>query len=136
MSLRGGESLHRRFRHQPVVPASGRLTGTAMRRAATLEAAFSMVQDPKPIPARYLRTKQAALFLGLGHRTLEKHRTYGTGPVYHKIGGRVLYAIEDLAAWVRLGEQRSTSDPGAGAVRPAVRRAAVSPAYRNDPPKA
>ena len=40
------------------------------------------------IPQRYLRTPEAARFLGLSGRTLEKHRTYGTGPRYSKIGGR------------------------------------------------
>ena len=34
------------------------------------------------MPPRYLRTPEAARFLGLSVRTLEKHRTYGTGPTY------------------------------------------------------
>ena len=38
---------------------------------------------------RYLRTKEAAHYVGLSARTLEKHRTYGTGPAYRKVGGRV-----------------------------------------------
>ena len=42
------------------------------------------------LPPRFLRTPEAAPFLGLSGRTLEKHRTYGTGPTYHKIGGRAL----------------------------------------------
>jgi hypothetical protein len=42
------------------------------------------------LPPRYLRTPEAARFLGLSGRTLEKHRTYGTGPKYCKIGGRVV----------------------------------------------
>ena len=62
------------------------------------------------LPPRYLRTPEAARFLGLSGRTLEKHRTYGTGPRYSKLGG-------------------STSDPGVGEVLPAKRHAAVSPAY-------
>jgi hypothetical protein len=33
-----------------------------------------------PLP-RYLYTKEAARFLSLSARTLEKHRTYGTGPL-------------------------------------------------------
>ena len=31
------------------------------------------------LPPRFLRTPEAARFLGLSGRTLEKHRTYGTG---------------------------------------------------------
>lgn len=80
-------------------------------------------------PPRYLRTPEAARFLGLSGRTLEKHRTYGTGPTYRKIGGRVIYALEDLQAWAGRGSKTSTSDPGTGAVLPAKRHAAVSPAY-------
>jgi predicted DNA-binding transcriptional regulator AlpA len=73
------------------------------------------------LPPRYLRTPEAARFLGLSGRTLEKHRTFGTGPTYRKIGGRVVYAVEDLKAWVDRGIKTSTSDPGAGAVLPARR---------------
>lgn len=73
-----------------------------------------------PIPQdRYLRTPEAARFLGLSPRTLEKHRVYGTGPVYHKLGGRVVYALDDLKAWAARGSRASTSDPGHDTVLPA-----------------
>ncbi len=72
-------------------------------------------------PQRLLRTPDAALLLGLSARTLEKHRCYGTGPAYRKLGGRVVYAIEDLQSWAELGVRRSTSDPGKGVVHPAKR---------------
>jgi hypothetical protein len=48
------------------------------------------------LPPRFLRTPDAARFLGISPRTLEKHSTYGAGPTYRKIGGRVIYALEDL----------------------------------------
>ena len=70
---------------------------------------------------RYLRTPEAARYLSLSPRTLEKHRTYGTGPAYRKIGGRVVYAVADLKAWADIGTRTSTSDPGTGTVRPAKR---------------
>lgn len=44
------------------------------------------------LPPRYLRTPEDGRFLGLSGRTLEKHRSYGTGPFYRKLGGRVVYA--------------------------------------------
>ena len=72
-------------------------------------------------PPRYLRTPEAARFLSLSGRTLEKHRTYGTGPTYRKLGGRVVYAIADLEAWAKRGIRQSTSDSGAEAVLPAKR---------------
>jgi predicted DNA-binding transcriptional regulator AlpA len=73
------------------------------------------------LPPRFLRTPEAARFLGLSGRTLEKHRTYGTGPVYRKIGGRVVYALADLQLWADRGAKASTSDPGVGSVLPARR---------------
>jgi predicted DNA-binding transcriptional regulator AlpA len=84
------------------------------------------MSDPMAgLPPRYLRTPEAARFLGLSGRTLEKHRTYGTGPTYRKLGGRVVYAIEDLQSWVDRGAKISTSDPGAGTVLPAKRQAPI-----------
>jgi predicted DNA-binding transcriptional regulator AlpA len=73
-------------------------------------------------PPRYLRTPDAARIVGLSIRTLEKHRIYGTGPRYSKLGGRVVYRLEDLQAWVELGAKVSTSDPGVGVVHPAKRQ--------------
>jgi predicted DNA-binding transcriptional regulator AlpA len=66
---------------------------------------------------RYLRTKEAAYYLSLSARTLEKHRTYGTGPEYRKVGGRVIYVLEELRLWADRGRCISTSDPKNGAVR-------------------
>lgn len=71
------------------------------------------------LPPRFLRTPEAARFLGLSGRTLEKHRTYGTGPAYRKLGGRVVYALEDLQAWADIGLRQSTSDQGKGVVHAA-----------------
>jgi predicted DNA-binding transcriptional regulator AlpA len=97
--------------------------GTALSlRNAVRPSAASL----RPCPAfGFLRTPEAARFLGLSGRTLEKHRTYGTGPKYRKIGGRVVYALDDLKAWADLGAKMSTSDPGAGTVFPAKRLASV-----------
>ncbi|MBV9538458.1 MAG: helix-turn-helix domain-containing protein [Acidisphaera sp.] len=80
------------------------------------------------LPPRYLRTPEAARFVGLSIRTLEKHRTYGTGPRYSKLGGRVVYRFEDLQAWVERGAKASTSDPGIGTVLPAKRHSHLIPA--------
>jgi hypothetical protein len=80
-----------------------------------------MTMPESRAPRRYLRTPDAALILGLSARTLEKHRCYGTGPVFHKLGGRVVYALDDLQSWADQGVRRSTSDPGTGVVHPAKR---------------
>ena len=73
------------------------------------------------LPPRYLRTPEAARFVGLSIRTLEKHRIYGTGPRYAKLGGRVVYSLDDLQAWVASAVKASTSDPGRAVVLPARR---------------
>lgn len=67
--------------------------------------------SPRVTP-RYLRTHDAATFLGLSGRTLEKHRCTGTGPIFRKLGGRVVYAIDDLETWAAERARNSTSDPG------------------------
>ena len=64
------------------------------------------------IAPRFVRTHDAAAFLGLSGRTLEKHRCTGTGPIFRKLGGRVVYAIDDLEAWAAERARNSTSDPG------------------------
>jgi hypothetical protein len=84
------------------------------------------MSDPSAsMPPRYLQTAEAARFLSLSGRTLEKHRTYGTGPAYRKIGGRVVYTVDDLKTWADRGTKTSTSDPGAGTVLSAKRHAPV-----------
>lgn len=76
--------------------------------------------DPKTgLPPRFLRAPDAARFLGISIRTLEKHRTYGTGPTYRKIGGRVVYSVDDLQAWTENGVRKSTTDKTTTHVFPA-----------------
>jgi predicted DNA-binding transcriptional regulator AlpA len=84
-----------------------------------------MSANAADLPPRYLRTPEAARFLSLSGRTLEKHRTYGTGPAYRKLGGRVVYSLEDLQAWADRGTVISTSDPR-GSVFPAKRHDAAT----------
>lgn len=79
------------------------------------------------LPPRYLRTPEASRFVGLSIRTLEKHRIYGTGPRYSKLGGRVVYRVEDLQTWVDSAAKASTSDPGKATVLPAKRQTPAVP---------
>src|SRR6201984_3804542 len=75
--------------------------------------------DKVPSSPRYLRTPEVARMLGVSNRTLEKHRTHGTGPRYRKLGGRVVYTIEDVQAWADVGLRQSTSDQGNGVIHAA-----------------
>jgi hypothetical protein len=59
-----------------------------------------------------MRTPEAAEHCGSTASTFEKLRLKGGGPVYSKIGRRVVYRVEDLDAWLAANRRRSTSDPG------------------------
>lgn len=71
------------------------------------------------LPPRLLRTPDASRYLGVSIRTLEKYRSYGGGPTYRKIGGTVVYTLDDLEDWAAHGTRKSTSDKTAGYVPPA-----------------
>lgn len=60
---------------------------------------------------RYLRTADAAQYLGIGQSTLERKRIDGTGPRWRRLGTRIVtYAIEDLDAWAGNEVRLSTSE--------------------------
>ena len=61
--------------------------------------------NPNTLPAR-----EAAKALGLASSTLAKLRLNGNGPVYCKLGRRVVYRTEDLEAWLETRVARDTSD--------------------------
>ena len=70
-------------------------------------------------PQTYLSTREAAAFLGLSPRTLDRYRVSGDGPAFHRFGNRVLYHRADLTAWAAERRVRSTSDEGRTARRAA-----------------
>lgn len=51
------------------------------------------------IDTQYLTNDEAADFLKLSPRTLEKLRVLGTGPRFCKFGRRVVYDAADLTRW-------------------------------------
>ncbi|HCL3791616.1 TPA: helix-turn-helix domain-containing protein [Pseudomonas aeruginosa] len=62
-------------------------------------------------PQRYLTNDEAAAYLRLSPRTLEKQRVIGGGPRFRKFGRRVMYAVADLDAWADQHSFEATSDP-------------------------
>jgi len=58
----------------------------------------------------FLDTAQAAHYVGLSRRTLEKMRVAGGGPKFRKHGRYVRYHIDDLDDWSAARAKRSTSD--------------------------
>ncbi len=59
----------------------------------------------------FLNTGQAAHYVGLSRRTLEKMRTTGGGPRFRKHGRYVRYHIDDLDKWSADHLKSSTSEP-------------------------
>ena len=57
-----------------------------------------------------LTTPAAAEYVGLSPATLETMRTRGGGPVFVKLGSRVVYRREDLDSWVKERRRKSTSE--------------------------
>ncbi|ODU37959.1 MAG: transcriptional regulator [Comamonas sp. SCN 67-35] len=64
-----------------------------------------------PQPQRYLTNDEAAEYLRLSPRTLEKQRVIGGGPKFRKFGRRVMYAVADLDTWADERSFEATSDP-------------------------
>ncbi len=64
---------------------------------------------------RLLTTEEAAAWLGLSPRTLERYRVTGEGPKFRKIGRWVRYTVADLNAWLEGCTRTSTSDDGGAA---------------------
>jgi hypothetical protein len=78
--------------------------------------------QPAPLgpPARYLTNDEAAVFLRLSPRTLEKQRVIGGGPRFRKFGRRVMYAVADLEAWADARSFEATYDPEYAAHRAGI----------------
>lgn len=64
------------------------------------------------IQSDLMTTKEAAAYLRLSRRTLERYRVTGQGPVFLKFGRLVFYRRSDLDRWKENRVRRSTSDPG------------------------
>ncbi len=70
-----------------------------------------------PANRLFLNNDEAAQFLNLSPRTLEKQRVIGGGPRFRKFGRRVLYALSDLEVWANARTFETTSDPDYTALR-------------------
>ena len=66
--------------------------------------------DTRAGEPRYLDTKQAAAYVGLSVKTLEKLRVTGRGPRYAKAGRRVIYDRRDLDRWVAARKRGFTGE--------------------------
>ena len=63
--------------------------------------------------SRVLHATDAAKVVGLSESTLAKLRLNGNGPVYCKLGRRVVYRPADLDLWLQSRTATDTSDANA-----------------------
>lgn len=64
-------------------------------------------------PKTCLNQTELAARWSISARTLERWRWTGEGPAFLKIGGRVVYRLEDVQAYEQARQRRSTADRGA-----------------------
>jgi hypothetical protein len=57
-----------------------------------------------------LTSREAAALLRLSERTLERHRTAGTGPRFYVLGRAIRYGRRDLLSWIERSGRQSTSE--------------------------
>ena len=65
------------------------------------------MSDPLP---RYFGPAEAARYLGLSPKTLQRMRVTGEGPPYVKVGRRVIYDRLDLDGWAAKRKRRFTGE--------------------------
>lgn len=82
----------------------------------TLERANPAANCPEPDGR--LNQKELARRWGLSPRTLERWRWRSKGPPFLKLGARVVYRMEDVAAFEAANLQRSTLAAGHGGAAP------------------
>ena len=74
------------------------------------------VDDAGPI--RFVDTEAAARYLALEAHTLECYRSLGGGPIFHKFGKWVRYAVDDLDVWAESCRRVTTASPAAPRILP------------------
>ena len=62
----------------------------------------------------YLNAKQAAHYLSVSIKTLERLRKVGDGPVFRKLGWIIRYHVDDLKAWSVAKSRVKTTPKGGG----------------------
>lgn len=63
----------------------------------------------------FVDTSTAASLLGLSQKTLERWRVHGGGPIYRKMGRRVVYGRADLVDFADAAARQHTAQKSGGA---------------------
>jgi excisionase family DNA binding protein len=71
---------------------------------------FTQNHEAAPTPAipNFLTIAEAAELLRVHRRTLDNMRWRGTGPVFRRHGGRIVYQRDELLAWSAERKARNT----------------------------
>jgi hypothetical protein len=72
---------------------------------------LSQQQEPPSMTTQHINQNQLAERWNLSPRTLESWRWLGEGPPFLKLGGRVVYRIEDVEAHEAAQLRDSTAAP-------------------------
>jgi hypothetical protein len=99
------------------MPSSSQPTSPARGRSRCSDTTSDVPANDRLDRRLFLNNEEAARFLNLSPRTLEKHRVIGDGPRFRKLGRRIVYAIGDLEGWADARACESTSDPQYAAKR-------------------
>jgi hypothetical protein len=85
------------------------MTRIPIKAPATLPISHDRSRDDAP-PGRKYPVSEAAAYIGVSKSLLNKKRLTGDGPVYIKVGRRVLYDLTDLENWIASSKRRNTSE--------------------------
>jgi hypothetical protein len=81
-----------------------------MHSISPREAERRAAQQEQSIAARRLPPNDAATYCGVSTSFLNKLRCVGGGPIFIKMGRRVVYSTDDLDDWLTARRRTSTSD--------------------------
>jgi hypothetical protein len=59
-----------------------------------------LLQPVQPVMPLAVSEREAARLIGVTPRTLYARRGDGSGPPWRRLGGRILYPIDGLRAWL------------------------------------
>jgi hypothetical protein len=73
-------------------------------------AAVSLSPESTSAPKTRLAQNDLSTRWGISSKTLERWRVLGIGPCFLKLGGKVVYRLEDVEAYERHSLRQSTSE--------------------------
>ena len=94
-------------------PADARPPQTANQQQPALAECLNLppTKHSEKAVSRRLHRKKAAVYIGTSLSWLDKSRLRGDGPAYLQVGGRVIYDVQDLDAFLASCRRQSTSEP-------------------------